>query len=286
MPFPTPLNARVETRRRMKATAAGKSHIGKKRRRNEDRILLEDELGLYIVADGMGGHKAGEVASRMVVDTMVTYWRAFKKGAPPPFLVPQDKTLPDTANHLVNAIAYTNTVIHEAQKKPAYHRMGSTVAALLVVPDVLWAANVGDSRIYLFRKDRMVQISQEHSLAGEQKDQAMNHYFHDGNPVFKNLLTRVLGPQETVDVHILPIQPEPGDLIMMCSDGLTNYAEEQAIEAVLDDFSLSLERRIDVLIEEALHGGGGDNISVVLLEILPEGKWKRLKGRLRITPSS
>lgn len=266
----------------MKLKVTGKSDIGLKRRLNEDSLLMTPELGLFVIADGMGGHKAGEVASRMVVETMADYWRKVRSGKPPSFLHPIGKDLPEAAKHLINSIVLTNIIIHEAQKKPEYHRMGSTVSALLEEEDCIWLANVGDSPVYLFDHGHLIQISQEHSVEAERRNLGLplDDSFGSTNPVLKNVLTRVLGLAEKVEVYTNPIRPEAGDLILMCSDGLTNYVSEQSIKTILDDFSISSERKVDVLIGEANRGGGGDNVSVILLELLEEGTWQKFKKKL------
>jgi PPM family protein phosphatase len=265
----------------MNVKIAGKSDIGLKRKLNEDSLLIEPDLGLYVIADGMGGHKAGEVASRMVVETMADYWQKVKGSKPPSFLEIVKKDISEDAKHLINSIAFANIIIHEAQKKPEYHRMGSTVSALYIDKDCIWSANVGDSPVYLFDHGHLILVSEEHSIEAEQKNLGMGDTLGSTNPLMKNLLTRVLGLKEKVEVYITPIKPEIGDIILMCSDGLTNYMSEQSIKTVLDDFSISLERKVDVLISEANLGGGGDNISVVLLEVLEEGKWKKFKKRFK-----
>lgn len=265
----------------MKVKVAGKSDKGLKRKLNEDSLLIEPDLGLYVIADGMGGHKAGEVASRMVVESMADYWRKVKSSKPPSFLEIINKDISEDAKHLINSIIFANIIIHEAQKKPEYHRMGSTVSALYTEKDCIWSANVGDSPVYLFDHGHLVLISEEHSIEAEQKHLGMGDTLGSTNPLMKNLLTRVLGLKEKVDVYITPVNPEVGDMILICSDGLTNYMSEQSIKTVLDDFSISLERKVDVLISEANLGGGGDNISVILLEVLEEGKWKKFKKRFK-----
>ena len=266
----------------MKVRAAGKSDIGLKRKVNEDSYLVDPDLGLFIVADGMGGHKAGDVASRMVVETMTDYWQKIKMHKTPSFLEPINKDISEVAKHLINSISLTNIIIHEAQKKPEYHGMGSTVTALLIEMDSIWAANVGDSRAYLYDNDRLIQVSEDHSVEAEQKAMGMIDASGSTNPAIKNLLTRVLGLNKSVDVYITPIRPDVGDLIMMCSDGLTNYMTDRAINTVLDDFSTSIERKTEILVQEANRGGGGDNISVILLEVLEEGKWKKFKKKLKL----
>jgi PPM family protein phosphatase len=264
----------------MELRTAGKSHIGLKRRLNEDSILVRPELGLFVLADGMGGHKAGEVASRMVVDTVEDYWKRRKTNKAPSFLRSIEEDISNEAKHLINSIFFANAMIHEAQKRPQYHRMGSTVSALLVEKGQIWSANVGDSPVYLFNGDRLELVSEEHSVEAEQRSMGVMDSFDSTNPMMKNMLTRVLGLEETVKVYITAINPEVGDIILLCSDGLTNYMSEQSIKTILDDFSISLERKVDVLVDEANMGGGGDNISVILLEVLEEeGRWKKLRKR-------
>lgn len=266
----------------MKVKCVGKSHIGMKRKINEDSYLVAPDLGLYVIADGMGGHRAGDVASRIAVDTMANYWRKMQNNEQPSFLAPIERQVSEGAKHLINSILFANTIIHEAQKEPQYHRMGTTVAALLVERDCVWSANVGDTLVYLFDNGRLIQISEEHSLEAEQKSMGLTDADTSTNPMLKHMLTRVLGLSERVDVYISPIRPDAGDMILMCSDGLTNYVSEQSIQAILDDFSISLDRKVDVLIDEANRGGGGDNISVILLEILEKGKWARFKKKLKL----
>ncbi len=263
----------------MKLQVAGKSHKGMKRKINEDSHLISPDLGLYIIADGMGGHKAGEVASRMIVETMEDYWRKIASNENPALLEPIKKDVSDRAKHLVNSISLANIIVHEAQKKPQYHRMGSTVSALLIEDEIIWSANVGDSPIYVFHKGRLVLVSEEHSVEAEQKSMGMYDSLSSTNPVMKNMLTRVLGLNEKVEVYITHIRPEVGDIILMCSDGLTNYLSEESIKTILNDFSMELDRKVDVLIDEANNGGGGDNISVILLEVMEEGRWDKIKRR-------
>jgi len=264
----------------MQINAIGRSDKGLKRKINEDRFLVDPALGLYVVADGMGGHKAGEVASRMVVHTLSDYWRKVRSGNFPAFLSPINRDVSDNAKHLVNSIVLCNMLIHEGQKKPQYHRMGSTVSALLVDKGVLWIANVGDSPVFLFDHGRLIQVSEEHSVEAEQKSIGLIAQSEQGNPLIKNILTRVLGLTQKVNVFVNPIRPEAGDLLLMCTDGLTNFVSLSSIKTILDDFSISLERKGEVLIDEANRGGGGDNITVILLEVVKEGVWGKLKRKL------
>jgi protein phosphatase len=263
----------------MKVIAAGKTDKGLKRKHNEDNILLANDLGLYVIADGMGGHKAGEVASRMVVETMADYWAKLKNQNPPSFLEPMTSHISENAKHLVNSISLSNIIVHEAQKKLEYHRMGTTVSALLIEKNCIWAGNVGDSPVFLFDHGRLILVSEEHSVEAEKQKLGRGNSLSSRSPFLKNILTRVLGLNEKVNVYITPISPEKGDIILMCSDGLTNFISIPSIKSILSDSSLSLEEKVDLLIDGAKEGGGGDNISVILVEVVQEGTWQKIKKR-------
>ena len=263
----------------MKVIVAGKTDKGLKRKLNEDNILLADDLGLYVIADGMGGHKAGEVASRMVVETMADYWDKLKNHNPPSFFEPITSDISENAKHLVNSITLSNIIVHEAQKKPEYHRMGTTVSALLIEKNCMWAGNVGDSPVFLFDHGRLILVSEEHSVEAEKQKLGRGDSLSSTSPFLKNILTRVLGLNEKVNVYITPIRPEKGDIILMCSDGLTNFISVPSIKSILSDPSLSLEEKVDLLINGAIEGGGGDNISVILVEVVQEGTWQKIKKR-------
>ena len=263
----------------MKVIVAGKTDKGLKRKLNEDNILLANDLGLYVIADGMGGHKAGEVASRMVVETMADYWDKLKNHNPPSFFEPITSDISENAKHLVNSITLSNIIVHEAQKKPEYHRMGTTVSALLIEKNCMWAGNVGDSPVFLFDHGRLILVSEEHSVEAEKQKLGRGDSLSSTSPFLKNILTRVLGLNEKVNVYITPIRPEKGDIILMCSDGLTNFISVPSIKSILSDPSLSLEEKVDLLINGAIEGGGGDNISVILVEVVQEGAWQKIKKR-------
>lgn len=265
----------------MKLLFTGKSDPGLKHTLNEDHFLLAPELGLYAIADGMGGHRGGELASRMVVETLEDYWRTMKEGRPPTLLPSITGDLSEQGKHLINSIMMCNLMIHEFQKKARYHRMGSTVSALLQERDFLWVANVGDSPVFLFDRGRLTRISEEHTVAEEQRAMGISEPPGAFNPLLKNILTRVLGLSEKVKVYANTVRPEPGDFILMCSDGLSKFVPEPAIKTILGNGSISIQRKVDDLVDEANRGGGGDNITAVLLEVAKEGKWVRFRKRLK-----
>ncbi|MBW1721364.1 MAG: serine/threonine-protein phosphatase [Deltaproteobacteria bacterium] len=263
----------------MRHHAAGKTHVGLARKTNEDSLLLAPELGLYVVADGLGGHIAGEVASRMVIETMAEYWRRVRHHEAPALQEDLGPDLPKEARHLLNSIAMSNTVVHEAQKRAEYRGMGSTVAAVLVEKDTVWLANVGDSPIYLFDQGRLIRLSEEHSVEAEETNKGMTYGLQIPSPLLKNILTRALGLKPEVQAYIQPVRPEAGDMLLICSDGLTDYVTEKDIQKTLAEEGLDPEQKVARLIDLGLEGGGGDNISVILLVILEEGKWGRFKRR-------
>ena len=267
----------------MKLKSAGYTDTGLKRKENEDRYLVRQDLGLFVVADGMGGHRAGEVASRMIVETMVEYWIKLKLKKTPSFLEPVNNELSVKANHLINSIHMSNRLIHEAQKMPEYMRMGSTVSAVVTEGDAFWLANVGDSPVYLNDRGKLVLISEEHSIAAEQRSMGLTNLSESDNSAFKNMLTRVIGMDENVEVFTRKIVPEAGDTLLLCSDGLTNYMSEKAINTVLNHSLLPIESKVRALIDGANKGGGGDNITVILVEVLEESRMEKIKNKLKFS---
>jgi PPM family protein phosphatase len=260
----------------MKLKIAAGTDIGLKRKINEDTYLVRDDLGLFIVADGMGGHRAGEVASQMVVNAISEYWTGLKAKKDPSFIRPVLKNISEKAKHLVNSIYMANAIVFEAQKQPEYLKMGTTVSVIATEKDTMWVANVGDSPVYLFRNGIMTLVSEEHSIAAEQKKVGVENDLAASNLLMKNTLTRVIGINDTVDVYVKKIVPMASDMILMCSDGLVNYLPDNHIRSILADFSMSPETKVKALIEEANKGGGGDNVTVILIEVLEETWWRKI----------
>lgn len=265
----------------MKLKTAAGTDTGLKRKINEDTYLVREDVGLFIVADGMGGHRAGEVASRMVVDTISEYWTRLKSKNEPFLIRPVLKNISEKAKNLINFVYIANKVVYEAQVNPEYFKMGSTVSIIATEKDFMWLVNVGDSPVYLLSNGHMKLISEVHSIAAEQKNMGIDDSFGSSNPMMNNTLTRVIGINETVDVYVKKIAPETGDMILICSDGLVNYCPENQIRLILNDLTLSLEERVKALIDEANKCGGGDNITVILIEILKESFFKKLINKFR-----
>jgi len=182
--------------------SAGLTDVGKRRTGNEDALLVDDQLGLYVVADGMGGHNAGEIASRMVVDTIRDSIAEFKSGKSPEALESEDDSLSDPANRILDIIRLANRAVYEAAAETEdYQGMGSTVSLLYFHDQTIVVANVGDSPIYLVHNGRIEQISEIHTLLEEQR--AMDPDGADAlAEQYRHVLTRAMGVRESVQVNV------------------------------------------------------------------------------------
>ena len=234
--------------------------IGRRRQLNQDFIYLsETSIGnlpnVFIVADGMGGHNAGDYSSRCAVETVVDAIGASFDKSP--------------ARILGGAIEKANTIIRQRAKEDlAYSGMGPTMVAATCIGRYLEVANVGDSRLYVIR-DKIEQITQDHSLVEEMvrmggidKESARNH-------PDKNIITRAIGARDDIEPDFFSRELQPGDMVLLCSDGLTNMVEDEAIYRILKE-DISLESRVEELVETANRNGGKDNISVIVIEPLAD----------------
>ena len=238
---------------------------GKKRKANEDALILEDALGLYVVADGMGGHRAGEVASRLVVETIGEYIKTSmgrdNRDQPADF----DATLSHEANHLIGGIRMSNQVVYEASSaNKSYRGMGSTVSAVYLTDSTLVAANVGDSPIYLIRDGKIKLLSVPHTYLAEQK--SLNPEHADKLEMeFKHVLTRAVGTEKFVKADIYEIQCFKDDIIVISSDGLNDKVSADEIREMA--CNLKPAAACQELVELANDRGGDDNITVIVLNV-------------------
>ncbi len=239
----------------MKAVAM--TDIGKQRKTNQDFVYTSmTPIGilpnLFIVADGMGGHKAGDMASRYTVETLVKLLR--------------ESSSKDAVTTLVNAITKVNKLlIEKAKESEEYTGMGTTLVCATFSNDTLLIANVGDSRLYVVNED-IRQITRDHSLveemvlAGEiNKEEARTHER-------KNVITRAIGGTDVVEPDLFRIDIKKNDYILMCSDGLTNMVEDNVIADIINSES-DINNAAKKLIDKANKNGGADNISVVIIKI-------------------
>ena len=231
--------------------------VGQKRKMNQDYVFTsEDAVGnlpnLFVVADGMGGHNAGDFASSHAVEILVDEIRKDADYNP--------------VKVIRHAIETANTeIIEQAQKDEDLRGMGTTMVVSTIVGQYAYVANVGDSRLYVVQ-GQIQQITKDHSLVQEMvrlgeisPEEARNH--RD-----KNIITRALGAEKTVDIDFFDLKLEAGDTILMCSDGLSNMVDDRKMEEIILDSEMELTEKGKTLIREANLNGGKDNIAIILVE--------------------
>jgi protein phosphatase len=245
--------------------AAGITDVGLKREGNEDSFSTEDSYSLYIVADGMGGHLAGEVASGIAVEMINKSFRRFVDNQTPleELFGKPDASLTLLGNYLSSSIQLANRVVYEmAREYDQYHGMGTTVAALHVTPDLILAANAGDSRIYMIRDGKTERLSRDHTIVSEQVEMGMMSPEEAETSPLKHVLTRNLGSSEEVSVDVFEIEPLNNDRFIICSDGLTDLvSDEEILQAALTgDDPESICKKF---IETVLRRGAHDNTTII-----------------------
>ena len=242
----------------MKAYAV--TDVGRSRSMNQDSVFASvDPVGplsnLYMVADGMGGHQSGDLASRYLVRNLCTYIRE-TDGEPPEVLL--------------RAVQQVNGELYQlSTEKPEYAGMGTTLVAATVKDGVLYVANVGDSRLYLVRRDGLKQVTRDHSFVEEMVSMGRMERGSQSYLEKKNIITRAVGIDRRVEVDLFEVELEEGDYIRLCSDGLSNMVDNTDLFR-LSFLPGSLEKKAEAMVTLANERGGRDNISVVLVEIEPE----------------
>ena len=249
----------------MEVIAAGITDVGLKREGNEDSFSTEDSLGLYVVADGMGGHLAGEVASQVAVEMINKSFRNWieKSILLEQLFGPADDTLSLHGNYILSSIKLANRVVYElAMNYEQYHGMGTTVAAIHVTPSRVIVANVGDSRIYLVRDGSIEQLSRDHTIVSEQIDMGVMTVEEAESSPLKHILTRNLGSSEEVEPDVYEVVPSDNDKFILCSDGLTDLVNDDEILEMTQksDDPGELCRRF---VEKVLKRGAHDNTTII-----------------------
>ena len=253
----------------MRVLASGRTEVGCVRKHNEDNFLLEPELGLFVVADGLGGHAAGEVASQIVVDKVGDFISQTAE---------RDRTWPVEyevglsydGNRLKGALLLADQgILDDIRGNPERESMGSTVVACLVQGDRATLVHVGDSRAYLLNSSGIQQVTRDHSWVAEHvangiltADEARHH-------PFRNVITQALGNGGDLDVAVQEIQVKELDRILLCSDGLSGMIQDRAIWEIVEQAS-DVEAATAKLIDTAMANGGEDNITVVIIAFEPE----------------
>lgn len=239
---------------------SGSTDVGRVRHSNEDSYGIYPDLHLYVVADGMGGHVAGEVASRLAVEAIRSSLAAMlKKGG---------SSLPD--QRLVGAIQQANEHIIQTSKEDSrLIGMGTTVVGALLDRGTAYIGHVGDSRAYLLRSKEITQLTKDHSLLNEYLQKGLISPENMQDYPYKHIITRALGSHPVVEVELQTIDLQPNDCFLLCTDGLTNMLSEKDIYTVLMTMDNDPEKGCRRLIEAANSKGGEDNITAVLFQWNP-----------------
>lgn len=249
---------------------AAVTDIGKIREKNEDSVLISSDLGLGVVADGMGGHSAGEIASNIAVHVLEETIRKVNTGElkmPDTFLPKLENTERKMlmAANLANAAIYTT-----AQASEIYKMMGTTLTGVMFDGDNATAVHVGDSRIYLFRDGKLVQVTTDHSLAMEHVRRGLLTKAEADKSKIQNVLTRAMGIKKNVEFDLLRFPVKLGDVMVLCSDGLyKGMNETQLAEQLEQGKNLPLVKLCKHLVRVSNENDGQDNISAVMIKILP-----------------
>ena len=243
--------------------------VGKKREINEDNFLVDKKLSLFIVADGMGGHASGEVASKMAAETIGEFYQRTREDEDATWPYKMDRSLSYIENRLVCGIKLANLRIFETSNRDLrYKGMGTTIVSTLVAGDKIYVGHVGDSRVYRVRDSGIVQLTRDHSLLEDYKEAKSDMTEEEErNFPHKNVITRALGMRETVQVDIRSHQIKSGDVYVLCSDGLSGMVQDDSIAQTVSG-AKSLERAVAELVDAANRNGGTDNVTTLLLQCL------------------
>ena len=248
--------------------AFGKTDVGRRRKLNEDNILLDRDTNLYAVCDGMGGHNAGEVASKMAIETLhafITKSHGEEKDITWPYGL--EPHLSFEANRLKTAIKLANKRIFKAaDNREDYTGMGTTLVAVLVNDSTLTVGNAGDSRVYMVRGGKLTQLTRDDSwVSAAWAEGILNSAEIDRHPL-RNVITKAVGAKADIELETSEHKLADGDVVLLCSDGLHAMITDAQILGLLHPLPGSLEKTADILVDAANEAGGKDNVSVVLLK--------------------
>ncbi len=250
----------------MNISSYGLTSVGKVREHNEDSFAVVDEQKIFVVADGMGGHAAGEVASQIATETVVDFIKAMDEDATWPF--DSAPNLSFEGNKLSTAIRMGNRKVAKAvEENPAYMGMGTTLVSLFIKGKTAYIGHVGDSRVYLFRNNNLFCLTVDHSWVNTQlQTGAITPEMAEKHPL-RNVITRALGSDEDVKVDIIESPLMKEDVFILCSDGLNSMLSDDDIQNIITENFDDVERASKELVDVANDRGGEDNITVVLVKI-------------------
>jgi PPM family protein phosphatase len=246
-------------------TTAHRSDPGRVRLENEDTCLVDSDSGVFAVADGMGGHRGGATASRIAVETLRDFIHSSARDTTITWPYGLEAGVPFAANQLKNAVHLANRrILSEADRVPALAGMGSTLVAMVVRGGRAFFAGVGDSRLYLWRRGLLKQVSRDDSWAASMLRAGASREAVDSHEM-RHMLTRALGADSALDVEVEQLPLEDGDVLLLCSDGLYGPIGDASIGRTLAHAAPSLDRTVEALVEAANSAGGPDNITAVLV---------------------
>ena len=252
----------------MRIEVARQTHVGMKRTHNEDNLLVLPDENLYCVADGMGGHSSGEIASKIAVEELGEFFRMTSADGDCTWPYKMDKSRNYDENRLQTGIKLANVRIFERANSDARYRgMGTTIVTVHFKKRVAYVAHVGDSRVYLHRRGALRQITEDHSLLNDYlKSKKLTPEEIEAFP-HKNVIVRALGMKDSVQVDVARLEPQQGDVFLLCSDGLSGMLTDEQIQEALNA-TADLETACVGLINLANRAGGNDNVTCILARYL------------------
>lgn len=251
----------------MRVDSKSLTHVGMKRPLNEDSFCSNVEEGLYVVADGMGGHAHGEVASRLAVETIEEFIKLTSGDTDVTWPYGIDETLSLNGNRLKTSIRFANQkLLEHARSSAGCEGMATTVVAVLVEDNLAEIAHVGDSRLYLVRDGKITRITSDHSWVNEQVQSGVIDSEQARNHPLRNVVTRALGGRPDLEVDVQTLEMQPGDRLLLCSDGLTTMLDDDEILRIVLGGDGGVDQT-DELIRAANESGGEDNTTAILLKV-------------------
>ena len=247
-------------------SSAALSDVGRRRETNQDAHLVNDQLRLYLLADGMGGHAAGDLASQMTVEAIQEFVGMAAADSQVTWPFGYDSQIPFEHNVLQSAFRLANSrVCQLAEQRSECAGMGSTVVSLWILDSKAFYSHLGDSRLYLLRGERIYQLTEDHSMVQQQINLGVINHEEARSHAFKNVITRAIGVPDNSPIPVDEIVLRPGDRLMLACDGLTDQITDEAIQAILLQ-EKQPRKACRQLVDAANQTGGPDNITVVLVD--------------------
>lgn len=245
----------------MKFKASALTDVGRRRSQNEDYFCIDESLGLFIVADGMGGHASGEVASKMATELVRDAIEQAKEGEAP------SPASGSGAENMAEAIRFANRMVFDtARDNPQHKGMGTTIVAVLIEGERMTVAHVGDSRVYLVRGNCVEQLTDDHALLAEQVREGLISQEEADQSDMKNIITRSIGITPEVEADLNEMSLSNGDRLVLCSDGVTSLLDEDDFNSIVTAGGMP-EETCKQLVNRANELGGTDNITIITIDI-------------------